>query len=412
MNIHNAWLKRKEKTGRSLDKFQMNLFMNRETILHHDKVIRQAEDALKDFKVYESDEAYASSDDPLIMQGFELKKIVSAKFRNYFLNQSKIRILVHIPSAEHSPAHYSIFNSFVDSCNFLGADCQKLGWDDDISDCLLTFKPNVFITSDYQSYIERIDWTAVQQYRLNNELRIGLTAALEEYGNSPLDERMNWAYLNKVDFYFTFRDEGYVKNKRGYEKFFNNHYPMLYLPFGVSIEHYYPVAGIARDIDYAIIATRKSEHATYMKSITHRYLGFIDGPGWRHTGAFTFNRNRDRYIYARARVGLNVHQTEQIRDASEVNERTHQLAACGVPQLCDHPKIINKFYSSDEIWVADTPAEYKKMFQDILSNPSKSREMALKAQYRAFNEHTTYHRASSFIINLGKIYFTSDYQTI
>jgi Glycosyl transferases group 1 len=405
MNIFKAWQKRKEKSRRSIDKFQMNLLMNQKTLKGHEEILKDAEYGLANSIKHESAEAYATSDDPLVLQGWRLKIKTETEFKDLLLGKSKVRILVHIPSANHSPAHYSIFTNFADSCTFLGIENKILDWNEDISSILSEFKPNVLISSDYSSYIEKIDWNAIERYRRSNELHIGLTAALEEYGNTSLEKRLIWAKQNNIDFYFSFRDENYIRDKRGYEQFFKNGYPMLFLPFGVSIQHYYPVAGYKRDIDYSIIATRKSEHATYIKYITNRHFGFIDGPGWRHTINFNFNRDRDRYIYARTKVALNVHQSEQIRDASEINERTHQLAACGVPQLCDHPKIIGKFYDPDAILIANDPREYTEKFAFLLKNREIATAMALRAQLRAFNEHTTFHRVASFMEQLESHYF-------
>jgi spore maturation protein CgeB len=176
---------------------------------------------------------------------------------------------------------------------------------------------------------------------------------------------------------------------------------MLYLPFGANILHYYPVAGFERDLPYVLMATRKSEHATYMKSIARKYPGFIDGPGWRHVRNFGFNRDRDRYIYARAQVGLNVHLPEQIEWACELNERTYQLAACGVPQLIDHPKLLDKIFGADTTFVADDPREYAELFELMQRDPRERERRALLSQSLIMKSETTFHRADAFTNQLS-----------
>ena len=55
------------------------------------------------------------------------------------------------------------------------------------------YKPNILITSDNISYLERFDWKEINEYKKNNKLKIGLTANLPEEGDSPLLERLDWA---------------------------------------------------------------------------------------------------------------------------------------------------------------------------------------------------------------------------
>jgi len=177
---------------------------------------------------------------------------------------------------------------------------------------------------------------------------------------------------------------------------------MLYGPFGANILHYFPVAGFVRDIDYVVIATKKREHTILMKDIVGRNYGFIDGPGWKHAPNFKFNRDRDRYIYARAKIGLNAHIPDQLEWANEINERTYQLAACGVPQITDHPKLLDKLFSKDALFVADTPKQYTEFFKVIINDPTIGQERAIIAQKEAFDKHTTFHRADSFMRQLSR----------
>ena len=130
------------------------------------------------------------------------------------------------------------------------------------------------------------------------------------------------------------------------------------------------------------------------------YPGFLDGPGWKQVKSFSFKRERDRYIYARAKVGLNIHLPEQINWACELNERTYQLAACGVPQLIDHPMLLNKIFGHASFFIADSAKEYEEIFNALMSNPQMGVDKALCAQREVFAAHTTLHRAKSLIDQL------------
>lgn len=390
----------RSKLNRSREKLQFDRSILGRTKNDHDKIIADAERALKNKEFHEVEGAYAASHDPLVRQGHALKKQTEQKFKDSYAGKNVDRIMIHVPDPASSPAGYSLFTNLAESLEFLGVPTQILGWNDNSGEAIDKFNPNVLLSSDHDSYLERIDWEAIRKYRNTSQLKIGLTASLAEYGNTPLGHRLTWAKKHGIDFFYSFRDEAYVSNREEYRPFFDAGYKILYLPFGANILHYYPVAGFVRDIDFVLIASKKREHAIFMKDIVKRNYGFIDGPGWKHAPHFKFNRDRDKYIYARAKVGLNVHLPEQIEWACEVNERTYQLAACGVPQVTDHPKLLDSEFSKDALFVAETPRQYSEYFEAIIRNPKVGEERAMIAQREVFHKHTTFHRAASFMQQL------------
>jgi hypothetical protein len=394
----------KSKFKRSWARIQFDRSIHRLIIKKHDKIIADAELALKNKEIYEADDAYAASHDLLVQHGYALKKQVEQKFKDIYSGKSIERIIIHVPDPAFSPAGYSLFTNLAESLNFIGVPTHILGWNDNTGEAIDKFKPTVLLSSDHASYLERIDWAAIRKYREKNHLKIGLTASLAEYDNTRLDHRLDWSKKHGVDFFYSFRDEAYVSSRNEYRPFFDAGYRILYLPFGANILHYYPVAGFDRDIDFVLIASKKREHTVLMKDIVKEYYGFIDGPGWKHAPHFQFKRERDRYIYSRAKVGLNAHLPEQIDWACEVNERTYQLAACGVPQVVDHPKLLDKLFSKDALFIAETPSQYSDYFEMIINDPKIGQERALIAQKEVFEKHTTFHRADSFMQQLNALH--------
>jgi len=392
------------KLKRSWAKLQFDRSIHGPTKNNHDKIVADAELALKNKEIYETADAYAASHDLLVQQGYALKKQVEQKFKDRYAGKSIERIIIHVPDPAFSPAGYSLFTNLAESLDFIGVPTHILGWNDNTREAIDRFNPTVLLSSDHAGYLERIDWEAIRKYRETKHLKIGLTASLAEYDNTPLNHRLGWAKKHETDFFYSFRDEAYVSKREGYRPFFDAGYKILYLPFGANILHYYPVAGFNRDIDFVLIASKKREHTIFMKDIVKRNYGFIDGPGWKHAPHFQFNRDRDRYIYARAKVGLNVHLPEQIDWACEVNERTYQLAACGVPQLIDHPKLLDQLFSKNALFIADTPRQYSDYFEIIINDPKIGQERALIAQQEVFDKHTTFHRADSFMQQLNALH--------
>ncbi|WP_114651852.1 hypothetical protein [Polynucleobacter necessarius] len=348
--------KRKVKLRRSFEKHQFNWLFNSTTLRRHDLILVEAENALQNKFLHEDVAACLSSSDLLVQQGTRLKMDLEALLKNCMMGASVERILIQIPDARFSPAGYSLFSNLMESLNYIGIPARALGWEEKIQSALDQFKPTILLSSDNHEYLRRIDWDVVAKYKSCHKLRVGLSAALEEYESTPLLPRLAWAKAHDIDFFYSYRDEDYVRSRKEYAPFFDAGYQILYIPFGANTLHYFPVAGFERDLNYVLMASRKREHIAYLKNIARQYSGFLDGPGWKQVKHFQFNRERDCYIYARAKVGLNVHLPEQIDWACELNERTYQLAACRVPQLIDHPMLLNKIFGSNSFFIANSPA--------------------------------------------------------
>lgn len=391
--------KRIIKLKRSFEKHQFNYLFNSETLLSHDMVLAEAEAGLLHQTIHENHELCLNSADPVVRQGTRFKIDLEARMKDSCIGTSE-RILIQVPDARFSPAGYSLFSNLIESLNYIGVDARVLDWNEDIRGVLETFKPSILLSSDNPEYLKRIHWDSVNQYKKHSRLYVGLSAALEEYESTPLLPRLAWAKKHRIDFYYSYRDEDYVRSRLEYQPFFDAGFQIIYIPFGANILHYYPVAGFQRDLNYVLMASRKREHIQYLKNIMKEYSGFLDGPGWKQVKNFSFKRERDRYIYARAKVGLNVHLPEQTSWACELNERTYQLAACGVPQLIDHPMLLNKIFGRESFFIAGSPKDYEEMFRELIAHPQLGSDKALHAQKEVFAAHTTLHRAKSLIDQL------------
>ena len=391
--------KRINKLKRSFEKHQFNFLFNQNTLSSHDLVLAEAEAALLDQQAHEKRELCLNSPDPIVRQGTRLKIELEAQMKDSCLESAE-RILIQVPDARFSPAGYSLFSNLIESLNYIGIPARPLDWNEAVESALDVFKPTILLSSDNHEYLNRINWISINQYKQHAQLRVGLSAALEEYESTPLLPRLTWAKQHQIDFYYSYRDEDYVRVRKEYQPFFEAGYQILYIPFGANILHYYPVAGFQRDLNYVLMASRKREHIQYLKNIMKDYSGFLDGPGWKQVKHFEFKRERDRYIYARAKVGLNVHLPEQTDWACELNERTYQLAACGVPQLIDHPMLLNKIFGRESFFIADSPSEYEAIFRELMNNSQLGVDKALHAQREVFAAHTTLHRAKSLVDQL------------
>jgi spore maturation protein CgeB len=96
-------------------------------------------------------------------------------------------------------------------------------------------------------------------------------------------------------------------------------------------------------------------------------------------------------------MGINLHVPFQLASPTEINERAYNIAACGTPQLTDHPALLRQRLPLESVYAAETPSEYARLFSQILSEPEEARDKALVAMEHVLTHHTVVHRADSFI---------------
>jgi hypothetical protein len=380
---------------REFSEFQRSIHKN--TYFEYESTIKSALLKHEQFEISETCS-------PIVERGNDLRSAVLKEFLNKYKATPSLKITVHVPPANISPAGFSIFSNLVDTFMYLGIECQRLEWNNNIGHHLKTFAPTVLISSDSDDYLRRLDWNLINNYKRNNELRVGLTASIEAYGNTPLHIRLKWAKKNGIDFYYSFRPFEYLEKRKDYSPFFEEGYKIHSIEFGANPLLYFPVDGIKKDLPYVFLGSSNSDkHERYIQwffQIFKENPGFINGPGWKNMNS-SINMNLNKYIYSRAKVGINLHIQDQILWANELNERTYTLAACGVPQLIDNPKLLPDRFSEGAMFKANTPKEYHDLFQHILCSPDEAQKRALLALEETYTKHTTFHRADYFIKQLG-----------
>lgn len=384
--------------GRRFKKFEASL--HPQTWARHEELLEWAEEQVAAAEINEAPERYEASLDPVVLQGFQLRSDILAKYRGSHSNHRELRVLVHIPPPNVSSAYASLCENLRQGLQFLGISAARF-WNESTAEVLNTFQPTLLLTTDHPGYLAQIDWKSVEQYRASRPLRVALNASLQEYGNTPLEERLEWARQHDIDFYYSFKTQEYVGAR--YQAILGRGYHVPSVEFGANPLLYYPVPGIARDLNYVFLGSTNPEKAPryfqYFRRIWRQYPGYIDGPWWTMISRFGSSETH-RYLCARARVALNLHIQTQIKWAGELNERAYNLAACGVPQIVDAPKILSARFSDDSFFVARTPVEYEAMFVRALKDPEEAQRRALQAQREVFARHTIFHRLEQFLVDL------------
>lgn len=332
------------------------------------------------------------------VEGFyrELIETFSGKYKETLAG---LRILIHIPSIEASPGGYSLFRNMAQGFEFLGVQTRELHWHEDIGEVLESFRPTLFMTTDDVEFIGRLNWKKIRKYRSHHKMAIALNASIEEYGNSPLVPRLEWAKKNQIDFYFSFRTEEYLKEREAYQPFYDFGFPVFTIEMGANPFLYRMYTGGVRDLDYIFLGSNNfSQYTQYFGPILREYSGFIGGKGWSRFG--WVDGKLHRYLYSRAKLGINVHGEGHREWSCELNERVYILAMTGVPQVIDHPKLLLERFPADSMFIADSPESFFTVFKEALANPEEAQRRARKAQEVVFRNHTTFHRIDTFLTNI------------
>lgn len=107
----------------------------------------------------------------------------------------------------------------------------------------------------------------------------------------------------------------------------------------------------------------------------------------------------ERALYSSAKICLNFHEREE--DGSQphyiVNQRTYKIAACGGFQICDYVPAIRKYFSEDEVVMANDPDDWFKKIDYYFNNETERSRIKNNAAKTAENMHTYRNRVLQVI---------------
>lgn len=314
------------------------------------------------------------------------------------------RVLLFRPNFGINPAGNSLFRNLGDGLEFCGVPVAY--WDEGapLADRLAAARPTVLLGIDHQWYgpdpaVGREAVAALRDYRRTGRLALGLSSNHFPTDPAALAAQFDQAAALGVDFFVSFQAEPVVRAR--YRPFAARGFRVLSLEFGANPLAFHPVPGVPRDLDYVYLASSNYEKvdraAAFLGAVLRDHAGVLLGPGWPRAAAARLPDDQLRYLYARARVGINLHVPFQIREACELNERAYNLAACGVPQVVDAPPLLTDRFRPGSVYAAATPAEYAAQFRRALADPAEAAGRAADALDDVLAGHTVFHRADRLV---------------
>ena len=246
---------------------------------------------------------------------------------------------------------------------------------------------------------------AVRAYRRGRRLTFGLTYNQFPKDRAVLSRQLDTAAALGVDFFVSYLAPPAVRARYG--RFAVRGFPVFSLEFGANPVLFHPVSGVERDLNFVYLASTNFEKcervAEFLAVVFRDHPGMIFGPGWPRGVVAQFPDHQLSYLYARAKVGINLHVPFQIEDVTELNERAYNLAASGVPQLMDNPALLPDRFGPKSVYSAATPDEYYRLFRHMLAHPNEAAERAANAMDEVLGRHTVFHRADHLIEHLRQV---------
>lgn len=330
---------------------------------------------------------------------------LATQFQDRYAADACPRFLLQIPF-EEAVAWASLIANLADGLEFIGAPVRLLTWNDRIEVVLDDFRPTVLLVIGHEPYIPHIDWDAVRRYRKRSELLIGVAAGPEDWpgARAEVERLLDWADRERIGFFYRWDP---IHGDRRYRRHIESGFELLTIEYGANPLIYRPVAGMARDLDYVFLGSAHSDkwhrYVRYFSPILTEHPGFLLGPAWPTGPTKVIPREAHRYLYARAKVALNLHIGKQISRSLQLNERVYNVAACGAPQLVDDPMLLLRRFSRDAFFVASTPDEYRRTFEMLLEEPDESARRADLGQEEVLSRYTVFHVADALVQDIRRL---------
>lgn len=314
----------------------------------------------------------------------------------------RLRILLHLPRYAEFPAARSFQRNLAAGLARLGVVVAFWPEEEPLGPILEGVRPTLLLSIDRHWLPphrgEIGDEAAhLHAYRQKHALAFGLTC--NHVDPATLAERLAQCRQLGVDFFYSSHAPEFVRDRYG--ALIQAGFPVASCEFGANPMTHFPLCDVPRDLDFVFFGSANGEkwdrYCKYFSTPWREHPGLIVGHGWSKAAADRLPDDHLNHLYARARIGVNLHVPSQIALPTEINERAYNLAACGVPQVTDRPAQLARQLGDDAVFAADTPEDFARQFDAALAQPNRAAEKALRALEQVMNRHTVLHRADALL---------------
>jgi len=334
-----------------------------------------------------------------------------------------MKVLYHIQNNNNMYAGRYIALGYRDAFIDRGHIFNFVTNNDNISKKISDFFPDLFITSSHHVCTDKINFSEINQFRLD-KLCVAVQIDRLEYSadrGHSLGRRPELLEL--------------IRSQRYGDIYFNYFQPETMADFErvTGQKHHTVLLAANRLCQYPQVseppwssdavfigANLPRKRATFRKlleplvtkhhvrvygsdwSFRDRSLGFIQRVSqyfnlriFDHLRTPMITLDEERRAYASSKIGINIHEVQQRRYGEDFNERTLKILACGTFELCDYIKVIRRYFTSDELVMAQDD-DWFDTFDYYLQNEDERRAIQQRGTRKVLAEHTYHNRVEQF----------------
>ena len=344
-----------------------------------------------------------------------------------------MKVLYHIPHPETLYAGRTIYHGYRNAFKDFKHEFRTLTADDNPEKTLLDFIPDILITSLHPYFIKSLDLSGIRKYKkmggkifVNTPFWKSPLSKTRVNESRSLSENTEYVKLIKSfefgDVYYNICEQDDPR-MAGFEE--TTGYKHQTIPLAadrVLLKGAFD-SKYQADISYVgtFLPTKREFFKKNVFPMSDKYKLKIYGQdwtkrdrilGWIQKAGQYFNvpglksirkpklaLEDEGKIYASSTISINVHEDYQRKFGGDCNERTFKIPACGGFEICDNVAAVRKYFSANELVVAENGEDWYEKIDYYINNPDKRLPIARAGREKVLAEHT-YHNRVEQIINI------------
>lgn len=341
-----------------------------------------------------------------------------------------MKILYYIPSLESVYAGRFIYEGYKNAFTRLGHEFRPYTTADvsSLASILDTYSPDIFIYSFHRYSLKFLDLDLLVKYRKKGMVVFTQVTTWKDQskqlagGNLENDTHLvDLLKSGKAgDVYYHWLEQDDPKMD-GFTKTIGKNFHTILLAADTKI--YFPDydPNYSCDISYvgSLLPSKKAFIKTHLLPLRSLYSTKIYGSDWtlsnklsgyvqklgqyfnvgllKNVRKFNLSLDNERKVYSSAKISLNIHEEHQRRDGSDFNERTFKILACGGFEICDSVAVLRKYFTEQELVIAQDTADWFDKIAYYLKNDAKREVISKNGFSKIIREHTYANRVAQII---------------
>lgn len=349
-----------------------------------------------------------------------------------------MKILYHMPSLSTITAGRTIYYGYKHAFEDLKHNFKTLSANEDSSQVLRDFKPDIFITALNPFNLKYLNLKMIQQLRLKG-MRVFVSIPL---WNSPISRLRisetpslsgNKSYIKLItshsfgDVYYNVCVTG-DKRMEGFRK--NTGYEHISIPLAADKTILFPDYAQQYKADISYIGTnlpgKRQLFRKLVFPLADKYNLKLYGQDWTISDRILNNFQKfgqyfnipilntlikpklqledERRIYTSSKISINIHEDYQRYFGGDCNERTFKIPLCGGFEITDDVACIRKYFIADkEIVIAKDKNDWFDKISYYINHPEKRLSIIESGKIRVKKEHTYHNRVEQILKIYSKI---------